>query len=242
MASFVANGHPVDLYAYDEIEGVPPGVRIADASSILARDLLFRHRRTGSVALFADWFRYRLLHERGGIWVDTDVVCLKPLQFRQPEIYAWQDEHEINIAVLGLPAGHPLSAWMQACCESPNRVLPYDRLAIRLRKWRRRVLQGDRRGHVRWGEYGPKGFTAAAKHLGYDDKALAANTLYPVSCEDWRSLFESARPQPKWLEMSHAVHLWNNMLTRTSGFDKDGLFAEDSPYETLQRRFVRTSS
>jgi Alpha 1,4-glycosyltransferase conserved region/Glycosyltransferase sugar-binding region containing DXD motif len=237
MASFVANGHPVDLYAYDEIEGVPAGVRIVDAASILSRDRMFWHRRTGSIALFADWFRYRLLHERGGIWADTDVVCLQPLRYAQPEIYAWQDAHEINNAILGLPAGHPLAAWMQACCEDPNRVLPYDTLSDRFRKWRRRALQGNRRERTRWGEYGPKGFTLAARHLGYASKALPPSEFYPVACENWGELF-SVGPEPAWLNTSHAVHLWNNMLSRERGFNKNAQFAADSPYERLQRLFT----
>ena len=31
LASFVANGHPVHLYVYDEPAGVPAGVRLRDA-------------------------------------------------------------------------------------------------------------------------------------------------------------------------------------------------------------------
>ena len=79
VASFLANGHAVDLYAYDDIGAVPHGARMLDAARILPRDALFRHRRTGSVGLFSDWFRYRLLFERGGIWADCDMVCLQPL-------------------------------------------------------------------------------------------------------------------------------------------------------------------
>jgi hypothetical protein len=232
LSSFVANGHRLDLYTYDEPQGVPEGVNIVDASPILPRDLLFKHRRTGSVGIFADWFRYRLLRTKGGIWADTDVVCLKPLQLANPAIFAWQDDQTINNAILGLPAGHELAAWMDACCENPNRVLPYDTLKLRLRKWRRRVLQGNRRERIRWGEYGPKGFTLAAKHFGFAHLALDAHTFYPVACEDWRSLFTSGA-EPQWLATAHAVHLWNNMLGQEPGFDKNRTFPADSPYERL---------
>src|SRR5262245_49782027 len=73
IASFLQNGHAVDLHVYDEPAGVPAGVRLLDAARILPRSALFRHKRTQSLALFADWFRYRLLFEHGGIWVDSDV-------------------------------------------------------------------------------------------------------------------------------------------------------------------------
>src|SRR5580704_13864394 len=143
MASFLAHGHPLDLYVYDAPAALPAGVRLMPPEEILPRTLLFRHRRTGSLGSFSDWFRYRLLNERGGIWADTDVVCLAPLAYPQPEIFGWQDERTINNAVLALPQGHPLAVWLEACCEDPNRLLPYDRWSRRLRKLRRRFLQGN---------------------------------------------------------------------------------------------------
>src|SRR5689334_11188531 len=108
MVSFLWHGHPVDLYVYEEPVSVPAGVRLMDAHQILSADLIFRHRRTGSLAAFADWFRYQLLLERGGIWADADVVCLRPLAFRDPVVFGWADDY-LNNAVLGLPAGHDLA-------------------------------------------------------------------------------------------------------------------------------------
>ncbi len=240
MASFVANGHALHLHVYDEPQHVPAGVQLIDASQILSRDLIFRHRRTGSVGLFADWFRYRLLYERGGIWADADVVCLKPFVFPDPVVFALQDYEYLNNAVFGVPAGHELAAWMAACCEDPNRILPYDSLSIRFRKWRRRYLQGNRRDRIRWGEYGPKGLTRAARHLGYFHKALPTQTFYPVPCDQWHLLFEdSAQARALSLEESYGVHLWNNMMGEVPGFDKNARFPADSPFETLCRRFLR---
>jgi hypothetical protein len=237
LASFVANGHPLELHVYEEPASVPSGVRVVDAGRTLSRELIFRHRRTGSIALFADWFRYRLLHARGGIWADADVVCLRPLAYPHEHIFAWENRDWLNNAVLGLPAGDPLAAWMAASCENPNRVLPYDGLRARLRKWKRRYLQGNRRDRVRWGEYGPKGLTLAARHLRCLDRALPTAHFYPVSCDDWQQLFAAA-PGFTFPSESRAVHLWNNML---AGVDKDSRFPPDSPYEDLCRRYLGPS-
>ncbi|HSD74462.1 MAG TPA: glycosyltransferase, partial [Steroidobacteraceae bacterium] len=79
MSSFVANGHTVRLHVYQPPEGVPAGVQLADAAKTLPRKRMFRMKESNSVAGFADWFRFQLLHDQGGIWADTDVVCLKPL-------------------------------------------------------------------------------------------------------------------------------------------------------------------
>jgi hypothetical protein len=231
LASFVHHGHAVHLYAYDEIAGVPAGVTMRDASEILPRNLIFLHRRTRSIAPFADWFRYRLLFERGGIWADADVVCLKPLDYAQPRVFGWQDEELINNAVIGLPAGDPLARWMAGVCEHPNRWLPYDDFGIRVRKLKRRFLRGNRRGHIRWGEGGPIGLTRAIRYFGHAAEALPVWHFYPVPHDDFRVPFESpgAHGEVRFGE-SRAIHLWNNLLASES---KAARFPADSLFEQL---------
>jgi len=239
ISSFLANGHALHLHVYSEPAGVPQGVQLADAGITLPRQLLFHHESSGSVAAFADWFRYRVLYDRGGVWADTDVVCLRPLAYPHPEIFARQDETLINNAVLGLPAGHPLAAWMSECCEQPNRPLPYDTARTRRHKLKRRLLQGNRRGNIRWGEYGPEGFTQAARHLGYEHRALPFWHFYPLSYPNWRCMFDSSLSgNPGLVAGSTAVHLWNEMSRRAPDFDRNGPFPPDSLFERLCARYL----
>lgn len=238
IKSFVANGHPVDLYVYEEPKGVPAGVHLKDASDVLPRDLMFTHKRTGSVGLFSDWFRFRLLAARGGVWADTDVVCVKPVSYSDPLIFAWENERYICTAVLGAPAGHELPLWLAACCEDPNKILPYDNLRARVRKLRRRYLQGNRRNRIRWGEYGPKGLTAAVRYFGLDAKALPSYHFYPVSAREWHRIFESDPAETLLHAETHAVHLWHNMMRERPGFDKSAIFPSDSLFERLCARYL----
>lgn len=237
LTSFVTNGHRLELHVYQEPEGVPAGVTLKDAAQILAQEYVFRHRRTGSLALFADWFRYKLLLEQGGIWVDTDVVCLQPLRYEHPVVFGWQDDRYVNNAVLGLPPGHALAEWMLKICEDPNRALPYDGIRLRLRKWKRRLLYPGQRGRVRWGESGPKGLTHAASHLGCLDRAVPIDHFYPVAFDRWQSLFV-AGPGAMRPGDSRAVHLWNNQMKEAPGFDKNGRFPADSVFEQLCARYL----
>lgn len=236
-ASFLAQGHEVRLHVYAEPANVPVGVKLVDANRTLPERYLFRHIGSGSIAAFADWFRYQLLYEEGGIWADTDVVCLKPLRYDQPEIFARQDEQIINNAVLGLPAGHDLAAWMIACCEHPNRVQPYDNSRTRRRKRQRRLLRGNQRGDVEWGEHGPLGFTMAARHMNYENRALPFWHFYPVHYLHWRSVFDaSLRDNPNFVAGSTTLHLWNEMTRRAVGFDINAPFPADSLFEQLCAR------
>lgn len=244
LTSFQANGHPVQLHVYEPPAGVPAGIELVDAEQTLSRQHIFRHEQSKSVAAFADWFRYRVLHARGGIWADTDVVCLKPLNYPGTEVFGWMDETAINNAVLGLRAGHQLAAWMAECCEHPNRWRPYDDTRTRRRKLKRRFLRGNRRGDVKWGEYGPQGFTQAARHFGEQDKALPFWHFYPIHYLNWHTVFDGSLPdQPGLLEASHALHLWNEKTRQApGGFDKNGRFAPASLFERLCARYLTNDS
>lgn len=233
MRSFVAHGHIVHLHVYEEPRGVPSGVHVVDASATLPQSSLFRHERSGSIAAFADWFRYRLLFEQGGIWADTDVVCLRPFDYLDAAIFGRMDQNVINNAVLGLAPGHPLASWMIRCCESPNRWLPYDTSRVKRRKLKR-FLQGNRRGNIEWGETGPNGFTLAARHLGVEHQALPFWHFYPVHYLNWRAVFDDTlAANPQYLGASYAVHLWNEMARREPNFDKNARFPANSLFERL---------
>lgn len=239
ITSFLQNGHPVHLYVYEEPAGVPAGTQVLEAEKILSSKLLFRHRRTQSLALFADWFRYRLLFERGGIWADVDMVCLAPFDYPSPFVFGWQDDQHINNAVLGLPPGDPLASWMADSCEHPNRWLPYDDIAFRMRKLKRKLFRGNRRSETRWGETGPIGLTRAARHFDYTGRALPAWHFYPVDHHHFMQLFESPRGGPTVdFGASRAVHLWNNLLERLGDGTKSTRFAPDSPFEQLCARYL----
>ncbi len=80
LKSFIDCGHAVDLYTYDLNLVAPAGVRVCDAAELVGRDEVFVYQSEGfgkgSPSAFSNHFRYKLLAERGGWWIDTDVVCL----------------------------------------------------------------------------------------------------------------------------------------------------------------------
>lgn len=242
MSSFVAHGHGVQLHVYEEPRDVPAGVTLHDAAAVLPRHELFAHAATGSFAVFADWFRYRLLYEHGGLWVDTDVVCLRPWSYTSEELFAWQDQRTINNAVLGLPRGHALAKWMAECSEHPFRPLPYDSLKTRRRKFTRRLLGRDRSTN-RWGETGPQGLTAAANHLGCAARALPFWHFYPIHYLNWHTVFDgSLRDNPHIVAGSYGLHLWNEMARRQPGFDRDARFPAECLFELLCARYLTSDS
>src|SRR5664280_1029416 len=67
------------LYAYDEIFAVPLGTKVLDARLVLFVDRIFRDRN-GSYSGFSNFFRYKLLLDVGGWWVDLDLHRSPPSQ------------------------------------------------------------------------------------------------------------------------------------------------------------------
>jgi len=129
--SFIKNGHQFHLWVYDKIETpLPVGTILEDANEIIPVEKVFRYKNVnkyghgkGSVSGFSDIFRYKLLYDKGGWWVDMDVTCLKPLNVRTP--YFFRKHHELALVgnVMKCPAGAEL---MMACYKEASAEVTED--------------------------------------------------------------------------------------------------------------------
>jgi hypothetical protein len=126
LASFVRKGHGVHLYTYDEIE-VPEGVERMPAGDVIPRaDIFYFDNNSNNIphdiSPFSDFFRFRLLRDRGGWYVDTDVVCTA-VDFPECE-FAWAQElpemapEKIGTSQIKFPAGHAMVRRLFAECDA----------------------------------------------------------------------------------------------------------------------------
>lgn len=237
ISSFIKNGHEFHLYTYGEVKGIPEGTTIKDASLIIPEKDIYTYNE-GSYAGFADWFRWKLLYEKGGFWVDTDMICLKPFNFDEDLIFGSESRELVCPAVLGFPPKHELCAFLRDSCENPNDFLPYDRKSVR-RKKRKRKFLGKGREHSEWGESGgPEGFTKALKHFELYEKAKPFMFFFPVHFSNWHTVYDdSFKSGDTFFDDTYAIHLWNEM-TRRENFDKNATFPENSLIEQLKRKYL----
>jgi hypothetical protein len=225
--SWIHHGHRLEIFAYDEIGNIPDGVVLKDANAIVPEKDVFLWR--GSYAIFADLFRWTLLYEHGGYWVDMDMLCLKPFDFEDGILFGCENINAASIGVLKLPKNHLIAREILSLARNPNRIIGNERLKVKVKKYlRSRLLFGSTMG-LRWGEAGgPKAFTWILKKYNYFHLGKPVTYFYPVDPLNWRCLFDATlKDGDSFYNTSYAVHLWNELLRREA-FCKEGPFHADS--------------
>ncbi|MBK8085817.1 MAG: hypothetical protein IPK28_19440 [Devosia sp.] len=214
LASFVAHGHPVALYAFGEIGNLPPGVELRDAGAVADRSELARIAGSPpALTLFADYFRLLLMRKSAGLWVDTDVVCLRPFELDGGFVAGWESADYINNAVLRLAPDSPVLADALAAFESGRAPpwVPFHRApAARVRTLLgRRVAPRD----LPRGTFGPKGMTALAVRHGLAAAARPTEVFYPLHPRAAERLYDpTLRLDDIVTADTLTLHLWNEKL------------------------------
>lgn len=128
--SFLNFGYTFHLWIYSPIENIPEQVVVCDANEILTSKHIFRYNHTnqfghgkGSLAGFSDIFRYKLLYEKGGIWVDMDITCLKAIDIAGEYIFRYHGKEGVVGNFIKCP---PKSAVMKYCYEKAVKLVNAD--------------------------------------------------------------------------------------------------------------------
>ena len=212
LRSAVRHGHPVTLYSYRELGGVPEGVELKDAAEILPESAIIRHR-SGSVALFANWFRYELQRRSLGIWLDTDQYLLAPIPAAKDHLFGWQQPGFVGTAVLHLPASSLILPELMALFDRPS-VPPWLPWRSRIAAELRRAATGQvSLAALPWGSAGPNAVTALARKHGLLDQAVSRETFYPVHYRDAGWLRDPRIALEAMIAPdSIGIHLWNEKI------------------------------
>lgn len=196
IASFLKQGHRVEVFSYGELN-LPPGATPMDAATVLPEHALSPYQ-AGGIATYADLFRYKLLYERGGIWADSDVLCLRPMDALPPACVGRQDDSSVAVGVMRFPAGHALAGELY---EHAAKLGP----------------------SARWAQTGPQLLTKLLPRHS-DVKVLPAHAFYPIH---WSQAWRLVTPEHHGrctaiAQKSYAVHWWNEIFRRM-GMPKDKL-------------------
>jgi hypothetical protein len=198
LCSFLQQGHKFFLHSYKTFD-VPAGVTLLDANNLIPENEIIRFRRTGSVALFSNRYRYEILRKFDAYWADADIFCLRPFTFDQPYVFG-VDQYRgtrpiLNGAILGAPADSAFLTNLLALFETPSLAFRFlsarEKMKTRWIAYKqfRRVGLED----FPWGSAGPIAVTNVAEELGLMKHAQPISAFYTLkgiklfqANEDWK--------------------------------------------------------
>jgi hypothetical protein len=196
LRSQVAAGHQVTVYSFDPLPGLPDGVRNAEAEAILPHSFSERLRppqpdgswRDWTTLQFSDFFRMRLMAERAGLWLDADVLLLKPVEINPAKPYfAWERPRQLGNSVLYLPPDDQIVLAFEDLIEQDELTPDWLSLRHRLTFTLRRLRSGSNRlSDIRVAIFGPAALTALARRGNELHHALPKNSFYAVHAEPKR--------------------------------------------------------
>lgn len=193
LRSQLAAGHKVTVYSFDTIPGLPVGVENADAEAILPHAFSERLRppqpdgswRDWTILQFSDFFRMRLMAKGLGLWLDADVLLLRPIEIDSAKPYfAWERPRQLGNSVIYLPAEHGIVRAFEELMEQEELTPNWLSVRHRVTFMMRRLRGGSNRlSDIRVAIYGPAALTALARRTGELQNALPKQSFYAVHAE-----------------------------------------------------------
>lgn len=215
LTSFVMRGHDVHLYTYNKLKDVPKSVEIRDANSIIPSSQIVKHKKTGSYALFSDIFRYQLLQKVGGIYVDCDVYCLKPLTFsKDGYLFGFEADNRLNGAVLALPAHSDLLNQLIQISSDESFIPPWYSKSRQIKlAIKKKIGLVKTVAEMPWGVIGPDAISYFAKQMGVMHYAQPIDVFYPVHYQCVGQFLDVELDIADIVSKRTAcIHLYNEML------------------------------
>lgn len=221
LRSFLRHGHRVVLHSFEAIVDVPRGIELVNAENLMERSEIVRYKKNGSLALTANIYRYRILQEGLGIYVDCDVFCLRPFP-EQKFLFGKESDICINNAVLNVPAEHPLLDTLIEASNDPYFIpwwLPPKKQ--RRRRIRKAIGFSVHISHQPWGTIGPRLLTRAVERHGLTNQAMPIDVFYPCSFYHTDLLFEPGLSVEDLVtHRSLGIHLWHSALVNRRNIPK----------------------
>jgi|TARA_B100000073_G_scaffold145428_2_gene119741 hypothetical protein len=163
------------LWTYSKIENPPKGITLRFGDKIVSRKKWFSysegHGKNSPVA-FSNYFRSQLLEKFGGLYIDLDVLCLKPFPFE-----------EINDNVFLAQEYHP--DWRSIGTAVIYARYPHETI---FREWSRQIREIVKSGKkLKHGDLGPRLLTKVYDDLGSPFMVYDADYFYPIQYTEFEN-------------------------------------------------------
>ena len=259
IKSYIKQGYTYHLYTYDKVDNIPKGVIIKDGNEILDKKFIFYYE--GSIAPFSDLFRYKLLYDKGGIWTDCDIICIKKLP--QHLDYIFVAERTILKGAFSSCIKKPpytcklkkvLNSFIKCPVNSEIMKIMYEKSL----KYREDYLQKIKmvkktKKNIGLTSYhwngGSKLLEKQIIKQGLDSYITDSNFAFPVNWWDFKYAFMDINyipPSRGWKEGTNINDIFkkdnktylvviHNGWIKNQGLDKNGIYPYNSLFEKLDR-------
>jgi hypothetical protein len=215
--SYLQNGHLFELYVYDRIGNIPPGVEIKDAGLIIPKSEVFSitlGKHKNSFSMFSNYFRYKLLYNYGGWWSDLDIICLKHYDFQQEYVFSREktrDQKEtVGSGLFKCPKSAPV---MKYCMETAQGMF---------------LKKED----LFWGKAGPILLANAVSMYELIDYSLSPGIFSPLGYFEIYKIFSEL----KLPRNTYSLHLFNSSWI-VQKYPKYGYFKNKCLFEVLKQKY-----
>lgn len=217
LKSFADHGHRTILYTYEKVDNCPSGVELMDANTIFPSSDFIRHEGSGSPAVHADAFRYKMIALQNVIWVDADMLCIKPWDFKDQWVFGWEKTGRLVCnAVLGLPRFSRTLLALNKFCEDEYPIPPWAKDEERAQLEAAHAAGNP--VHVsalKWGVWGPSALTYFLNKTGEMEHVKPQMAFFQISFKERRDLITPGyMVEEKIDDGCYGVHLWNRRLSR----------------------------
>ena len=185
--SWIKNGYEFHLWIYDDIE-VSNGVVVENANHIVSFNQYFTYNEghsKGTPVAFSNLFRAQLLYQRGGLYTDLDVLCLKLYDFNKRFVFSEQGDstHSYHVATCILYTKEKgesfFDDWSDWMIAKKNKIITH-------------------------GDLGPNLFTKLIEQYDYKEYVLPKEHFCPVDWESYKDVLEHNFD-------SYGVHLYRSL-------------------------------
>ncbi len=230
IKSFLKLGFTFHLYTYEKVKNVPKGTIIKNGNSIMPRNEIFSLKT--SFLPFSDIWRYKMLYEKGGYWVDLDMIATKMFDFKEPFIfssertiqagaYKSQQKYVVNIGVLKAPPKSEFYLDLYNKCFEHNKKSGADKKTVYMRMLKKQIEKYNFEKYIKmphvfcnldwW--YAKEAFMPLQK---YKDK-------YGVKAPTLKSMFSK----------TYTVHFWRDKVSKKFKLDLDKIYDPDCLWEIM---------
>ncbi len=195
ILSFLRRGYKYTVFSYDAIENLPDGTSLQDAREITDETNVNRFiiRGRANLSHFSDLFRYELFKRTDHIWIDADMLMLRPLALPSyDQLIAKEDPVTLCGAIMRLDSTH-------------------SRLDTLIEK-----TKALRDHELVWGATGPRLLTAVFDRRTIMQEACDAKFFFPVHYDQsWKMFLPEFRDECIELcSSAYTTHLWNDRVMK----------------------------